>query len=55
MKIKKIRLFKKSFITKCLNRKNGRYYNKEMDFEMLNYLLDNVKNWYEFPDGEKQL
>ena len=22
---------------------------KEMDFEMLNYLLDNVKNWYELP------
>lgn len=28
--------------------------NKEMDFEMLNYLLDNVKNWYELPDGDKQ-
>ena len=24
-------------------------FNKEMDFEMLNYLLDNVKNWYELP------
>lgn len=26
--------------------------NKEMDFEMLNYLLDHVKNWYELPEKE---
>lgn len=44
MKTKKIRLFKKDFITKCLNRKNGRYLGKSIDFEMLNFLFDNVKN-----------
>lgn len=26
--------------------------NKEMDFEMLNYLLDHVKNWYELPEDK---
>ena len=37
--------------TKLMRRKE--LFNKEMDFEMLNYLLDNVKNWYEFPQGDK--
>lgn len=26
--------------------------NKEMDFKMLNYLLDHVKNWYELPEDK---
>lgn len=33
--------------TKLMKRKQ--LLSKEMDFEMLNYLLDNVKNWYELP------
>lgn len=40
------------WLTKIRERKQ--LLNKEMDFEMLNYLLDNVKNWYELPDGDKQ-
>lgn len=39
-------------LTKIKERKQ--LLSKAMDFEMLNYLLDNVKNWYELPDGDKQ-
>lgn len=31
-------------------RERRRILNREFDIEMLNYLLENVKNWYEFPE-----